>query len=546
MGRIYRVYHSEQKPRAAPKLSGLTTAELPPLLAHPNGHVRDQAQELLVARAARETVPALAAMLREDDSPRARLHALATLEGLGKVDHGLIAHALRDEHPAVRIRAVQLAEGPGAADPSLRAAVAALASDPDHKVRIQLAFTLGEWSDPESGKALAQIAVDGLADSFLRAAIESSSLPHRAALTEAAARNPGQRFLLPQFLLSTAPDDREVRTKILDPLVREVCDAGAATPVALRLLVSWLDATGASPDWFASAAAGAREILDDNAVPSEARCAAAALLGRFDGPDPHGSSLLRAALASGKDPALQEEVCTALLRGRRPGAISILLDNWMALSHSRRLRILDVSAGRPEWASTVLEAVRAGRLPSTELDPSTRQRLRKHDNPTIQAVAVELFPLTPTGPEVVHDTLESLNALQGSAERGKLIHLGRCAVCHRSGGEGGTAGPDLDSLTDRSSEALLTSILLPNEVLEPAYLAYDIRLKNGDTLYGRITGESSGSLRLTGLDGTEQSVPRDSIEAVESRGVSLMPDGLNAGLSAQDLADLLAFLQEPR
>ena len=46
-------------------------------------------------------------------------------------------------------------------------------------------------------------------------------------------------------------------------------------------------------------------------------------------------------------------------------------------------------------------------------------------------------------------------------------------------------------------------------------------------------------------DGTSKVVLRNQIATLRSQNLSLMPDGLEAGLTHQDLADLIAFLRSP-
>ena len=41
-------------------------------------------------------------------------------------------------------------------------------------------------------------------------------------------------------------------------------------------------------------------------------------------------------------------------------------------------------------------------------------------------------------------------------------------------------------------------------------------------------------------------IPREQIETVASTGISLMPEGLEKGLSHQDLADLINFVRSIR
>jgi putative heme-binding domain-containing protein len=46
------------------------------------------------------------------------------------------------------------------------------------------------------------------------------------------------------------------------------------------------------------------------------------------------------------------------------------------------------------------------------------------------------------------------------------------------------------------------------------------------------------------MGGAEVNLPRANIKGSTSSGKSLMPEGLEAGMSVQDMADLLAFIEE--
>jgi len=46
------------------------------------------------------------------------------------------------------------------------------------------------------------------------------------------------------------------------------------------------------------------------------------------------------------------------------------------------------------------------------------------------------------------------------------------------------------------------------------------------------------------LDGTTRAVKSREITSLQGTGKSIMPDGLEAGLSVQDFADLLGFLDK--
>jgi putative heme-binding domain-containing protein len=48
---------------------------------------------------------------------------------------------------------------------------------------------------------------------------------------------------------------------------------------------------------------------------------------------------------------------------------------------------------------------------------------------------------------------------------------------------------------------------------------------------------------MRGLDGVEREVLRRSIVSLASSQLSFMPEGLEAGMTPQDLADLMAFVR---
>ncbi len=111
-GRIYRlVYKDHPITSEKPAMLEETTAALVAHLASPNGWWRDTARKLLILRPdATSVVPALHSLARNGKSPLARAEALWTLEGIGKVDPGIVADALGDTDPHVRMAAIRVAE----------------------------------------------------------------------------------------------------------------------------------------------------------------------------------------------------------------------------------------------------------------------------------------------------------------------------------------------------------------------------------------------------------------------------------------------------
>ena len=75
---------------------------------------------------------------------------------------------------------------------------------------------------------------------------------------------------------------------------------------------------------------------------------------------------------------------------------------------------------------------------------------------------------------------------------------------------------------------------------------YNVALEDGRVVSGIIAEESANAISLKRAEGATDVIARDQIETIASTGVSLMPEGLEKGLSQQDLADLIAFVRSIR
>ena len=131
----------------------------------------------------------------------------------------------------------------------------------------------------------------------------------------------------------------------------------------------------------------------------------------------------------------------------------------------------------------------------------------------------------------------------GDASRGHTVYQGRCSVCHRAGGEGLALGPDLITVKTKGREALLTAILEPHKEVAPQYIAYDVVTKDGNAYTGIVARDDATGLTLKLMGGGEVALARANIRGSTSAGQSLMPEGLEAGMSVRDMADLLTFIE---
>ena len=74
-----------------------------------------------------------------------------------------------------------------------------------------------------------------------------------------------------------------------------------------------------------------------------------------------------------------------------------------------------------------------------------------------------------------------------------------------------------------------------------------LTLKDGETVSGRITGESATvvSVLVDPINGRSHDFPKANIQSRSPSSVSPMPEGLLDTFTADEILDLLAFLTRP-
>ena len=95
-------------------------------------------------------------------------------------------------------------------------------------------------------------------------------------------------------------------------------------------------------------------------------------------------------------------------------------------------------------------------------------------------------------------------------------------------------------------EKLLASILDPNAEVAAAYLAYAVETRTGESFLGLLAGETPQAVLLKLPNGETIRLGRANLAALRAGEKSLMPEGLEEGLSNQGVADLLEFVAQAK
>ena len=550
-GRIWRVRAKGAKVAKTENLSRLSNLQLVKALESENGWTRDAAHRLLVERDARDLMRALEKLARSGRIPQTRLHALNLLTQLGARDADVFVSALRDASAQVRAHAIRLLEQdvvdrvPNDKAEKITAVIAELADDPDARVRLQLASSLGSFpGDTPRLNALTKLANHPHLNQWEALGITSSAGARPWTLEKEVwplYRNPtaAQLGLLEQLTKLVA-----AKTNSADENTLYWWLTMSDTPNRFALLAAALDA---------STPARAREIaavltnqisapLANRSLPEKLRVAAihVAALGNAN------LDLFVPLLTSDEPDAVQVAAAKALFESNEAGAAKRAFTRWNECSKTARRQMIPASMRNGRAAVALLEAVETGIVPLIELDAATRQALEKTSNAELKQRAVKLFAATISADrDAVVQKYRPALKLAANQKRGAALFEKNCAVCHRMQGVGANVGPDLSGTGQQPRETLLVQILDPSRQVLPDFVAYNAERKSGETYSGFIANESTTTVTLRRATEPDITLKRSELKELKTSGKSLMPDGLEAAMSEQDMADLIEFLRRP-
>jgi putative membrane-bound dehydrogenase-like protein len=438
--------------------------------------------------------------------------------------------AIEDQAPEVRLAAVEAAASTRdlAAASSLRGR---LAQTDDPGVTAGVVRALAALGDRESVKPIAQllsaqqtprelalVVIDGLRQlggDHARAALlevlsSASDQPLHAKAVEALGAIGTAEDIAPLALLLNA-DPPVLRSEAIDALLR------LETPAAVAPIVALLEST-------------------DQAA------RAAALAGLAHRPRREATPALLAAYQAGD---MRLAAADALVRLSQSAAVDVYLD----LLEGRDGSALREAARRAMFPilDEALPAVerRAATLSPTAL--AELQRIYERHEAARKGPLFAKAAATPSPDDFVRHAL----ATAGDAARGKQIFADErgaaCTRCHANlhvRPTPDTLGPDLTTIGAQFPRAaLIEHVLFPNRSVREGYQATVVITSSGQVFTGLFRGETADEVLLADQDGKLQRIAKDDIDERTQGAQSLMPENLHTGLSLDDFAGLIAFLE---
>jgi uncharacterized repeat protein (TIGR03806 family) len=214
----------------------------------------------------------------------------------------------------------------------------------------------------------------------------------------------------------------------------------------------------------------------------------------------------------------------------------------------QRSRLIEELLSTPSQAMLLAETVREQRLPK-----ALRQSVLDTAMSRTDLAIRDLFE--PFVPEHLRTQrlgesvrAEDILKLAGDLERGRqLFHestVVQCRNCHRIDGKGNELGPDLSHIGKKHDRAkLLENILQPSLNIDPQYVTWLIETKSGNVVTGLLVMKDETAVVLKDAQNKQHRIPTDDVEGLFPQRQSLMPNLLLRDFTAQQVADLLSYME---
>ncbi len=192
-------------------------------------------------------------------------------------------------------------------------------------------------------------------------------------------------------------------------------------------------------------------------------------------------------------------------------------------------------------ALELFKRMEKGEFPTAWVDVEKRWAYQRGKGEMAE-LAKKLFGEASSDRAAVVKDYMAATTMHGDAKKGQTVFATICITCHKHGTMGVDVGPPLSDVKVKPPEGLLSDILDPNRMFEARWSAYAIETKDGRNLSGLIQSETSDTVVLAMMGGVKETLPRSAIKEMKSLDRTLMPVGLEAAITKEQMGDLLAFL----
>lgn len=288
-------------------------------------------------------------------------------------------------------------------------------------------------------------------------------------------------------------------------------------------------------------------VADARQNASERRKAVEALVGARDA---KVVPLLHALIG---DVAMRSTAIRGLAAFDHETTPDLILGAYDKLDTPTKVDALNTLAARASYAKVLMSAVQNGRIAKADVTAATLRQLAAVDDAAVKAWVEQNFGLVRQTPQeklaeiAQWKELLEPKAVADAADpiRGRAVFARTCQQCHALFDTGGKVGPDLTGSNRSDLGYVLTNVVDPSAVIGRDYQLSILKTRDKRVLSGIVRADDGNAVTLQ-TESELLTVPRSEITLHKVQPISMMPEGLLAGLKRDEVRDLVAYLGSAR
>jgi putative heme-binding domain-containing protein len=227
----------------------------------------------------------------------------------------------------------------------------------------------------------------------------------------------------------------------------------------------------------------------------------------------------------------------------------LVLRRYPSFTAEEKADAISTLASRPNYALALLDAIDKGQVPRTDVSAFTVRQMQALKDKAVNERITKLWGVVRRASADKRELMAKYKALltasplkEANRSQGRRIFQQTCASCHILFGQGGQVGPELTGSQRMNLDYLLENILDPSALVPSDYQVTVLVLKDGRVIAGIIKSETDKVLKVQ----TEKDlllVPAGDVEERQKSSQSMMPEGLLAKLTNDEVRDLIAYLR---
>ncbi|WP_268033962.1 PVC-type heme-binding CxxCH protein [Algoriphagus sp. PAP.12] len=580
-GRIYQIQKEGSKENF--DIKQFQSAEgLIESLSSPNQWVRMTSQRILLQSELNDSVISSLRELLNSSNEMAHIHALWILDNSGEIQNSELLKAMENSSPAIRETGLKIAETRLDVDKELIQRIVELVADPNQRVALQASLALSILSpsvfEEHQDRILNQIQNVGIKaqDSWLISGLTLATHDASASLLADLLESDDVNTYSFEFLASishSAGNQREVgqvfsslansslsaskKQNLIHQLNSQLRDSFPVLLASIQALEK-----GGNPGIISELAVTrnqlnlppSKEFLEysrnalatvmDETLADSIRLEQLELIKLL--PYSEKSEVLFEGLGQSQPLKIQDKSLEQLAVLKEPEIGYKLVETWNELSPQTRRNASDLLLYNAIHHDALLTGLEDGTINIGEMNfdlERRRELLWWTDNEETKRRAELLF--TDSGVSNRQEAIDQMKPaleMTGILKTGKVVFERICATCHQYGTIGNEVGPALTEIGRKSKETLMHDILDPNAAADPQYINHRLETNDGTIHMGIIAHETDDEITIKKMGGESVTIPKSEVKSFRSLGTSLMMEGLENSMTAQEMADLLEFL----